>query len=108
MLLWRPGSQISIDEAMIPFSGRSKEIVHLPSKPIPIGFKFRVMAQRGYFLQWVWHEKGSGPVGLIPQIFSGKALANTQAVVAWLLSKLPPPPSLAHGYHIFALVTLTV
>lgn len=58
------------------------------------------MAQKGYFLQWTWHEKGSGPVGLA-QIFSGKALANTQAIVAWLLSKLPPPPSPAHGYHVY-------
>ncbi|OAQ58397.2 transposase IS4 domain-containing protein [Pochonia chlamydosporia 170] len=101
MCLWCPGSQISIDEAMVPFSGRSKEIVRLPSKPIPIGFKVWVMAQQGYFLQWAWHEKGGGPVGLTPQIFSGKALANTQAVVAWLLSKLPPAPSPSRGYHVF-------
>ena len=64
MQLWRPGSEVSVDEAMIPFNGKSKEIVNLPSKPIPIGFKVWVVAQRGYFLQWIWHERGNGPVEL--------------------------------------------
>lgn len=89
----------SIDEAMVPFSGKSKVIVRMPYKPIPIGFKVWVMAQQGYFLQWNWHERGNGSVGVPSHVFAGKPLANTQAVVAYLLSKLPPPPSSAHGYH---------
>ncbi|EXU96031.1 transposase IS4 domain protein [Metarhizium robertsii] len=84
---------------MVPFSGKSKVIVRMPYKPIPIGFKVWVMAQQGYFLQWNWHERGNGSVGVPSHVFAGKPLANTQAVVAYLLSKLPPPPSSAHGYH---------
>ena len=80
---------------MIPFSGKNKAIVRMPSKPIPIGFKVWVITQQGYFLQWIWHERGNGLVELPSQVFAGKPLANTQAVVAYLLSKLPPPPSSA-------------
>ena len=49
---------------MVKFTGRSKEIVKMPSKPILIGFKIWVMAECGYFLQWNFHAKGEGPVGL--------------------------------------------
>ena len=36
----------------------------MPSKPIPIGYKIWVMADNGYFLQWNFHAKGEGLVGL--------------------------------------------
>jgi len=36
---YRPGRKLSIDEAMIPFSGRSKLMVYMPSKPTKYGLK---------------------------------------------------------------------
>ena len=48
--LWKPGSKISVDEAMVKFTGPSKETVKMPSKLIPIGYKIWVMAECGYFL----------------------------------------------------------
>lgn len=97
--LWKPGSHITVDEAMVKFTGRSKEVVKMPSKPIPIGYKVWVMAESGYFLQWSFHAKGEGPVGL--NIEEYPDLAPTQAIVAHLLSQLPPPPTPDHGYHCF-------
>ena len=37
--LWKPGSKISVDKAIVKFTGPSKETVKMPSKLIPIGYK---------------------------------------------------------------------
>lgn len=46
--------------------GRVLEIVNIPSKPTPEGFKIWVLANQGYILDWLWHAKGDkkGPVDL--------------------------------------------
>ena len=94
---WRPSSNISVDEAMIRFTGRSKDIVHLPNKPISVGYKIWAMADAGYILRWLFHSKDLGPVELLKY----PGLAPTQAVVAHLLSQLPATPSSVHEYHCF-------
>ncbi|SCO78511.1 uncharacterized protein FRV6_02724 [Fusarium oxysporum] len=48
-----------LDECMVPFTGRSKETTLVKGKPTPMGFKVWVIAQQGYFLQWLWHVKAS-------------------------------------------------
>ena len=58
---WRPSSALAVDECMSRFTGRSKEKITIPSKPIPTGIKGWVIADEGYFLQWIWHAKGDGP-----------------------------------------------
>ena len=92
---WRPSSTISVDEAMVRFTGRSKDIVHLPNKPISVGYKIWAIADAGYILRWLFHSKGLGPVELLK--FPG--LAPTQAVVAHLLSQLPAIPLSIYKYH---------
>ncbi|OWT42333.1 transposase IS4 domain-containing protein [Pochonia chlamydosporia 170] len=79
---WKPESEVSVDEAMVRYTGKSTETVHIPSKPIPIGYKVWVVADSGYILRWSFHAKGSG-------------------IVIDLLSRLPAPPSTSHGYHCF-------
>lgn len=96
---WKPSSEISVDEAMVRFCGRSSDTVHLPSKPIPIGYKVWVVADSGYFLKWSFHSKGDGPVEYDPSEYP--KLAPTQGIVADLLNRLPSPPSPQHGYHCF-------
>ena len=46
--------------------GRSKEIINIPSKLIPKGFKIWVLANTGYILDWLYYAKGDsqGPVNL--------------------------------------------
>ena len=48
--IYEPGKNISIDEAMIPFKGRSTMKQYLPLKPIKRGFKvwMRAEAENGY------------------------------------------------------------
>lgn len=96
---WKPSSNVSIDEAMVRFTGRSKDTVNIPSKPIPVGYKVWVAADSGYFLRWSFHSKGVGPVEYDTSEYPN--LAPTQVIVADLLNRLPPPPSPQHGYHCF-------
>jgi hypothetical protein len=62
--LWVPGTDLSVDECMVSFEGRAYEKTTVPSKPTPIGFKVWVVAQLGYFLQWIWHTPRSLPAGI--------------------------------------------
>jgi hypothetical protein len=51
---WLPATHISIDEAMLPFSGRSEDTVGIKNKPIKEGFKVWVLADHGYVYNWLW------------------------------------------------------
>ncbi|KAJ0128813.1 Uncharacterized protein HZ326_28094 [Fusarium oxysporum f. sp. albedinis] len=102
-------------ECMIGFEGRAYEKTTVPSKPTPTGFKVWVVAQQGYFLQWIWHTPKSLPAGIAKSrgslqqqgsqqgsqtekadIDTTAALNPTQAVVVTLISQLPKAI-----YHVF-------
>src|SRR5882762_2603850 len=71
--------------------GRAPEIVNIPSKPTPEGFKIWVLANQGYVLDWLWHAKGDkkGPVDLNIS-FLNKGFTKTEAVVLDLLTQRHP------------------
>ena len=47
--VYNPSREISVDEAMIKFQGRSCLKQYMPKKPIKRGIKVWVLADRGYF-----------------------------------------------------------
>ncbi|KAF4343862.1 hypothetical protein FBEOM_2182, partial [Fusarium beomiforme] len=111
--LWTPGTNLAVDECMTRFTGRSYETTKVPNKPTPLGFKSWVAAQKGFFLQWIWHQpkKRYGPVALVKkkdpiqlsrQLRSQRRrglytpLNPTQSVVIALVNKLPKA-----RYHVF-------
>ncbi|KFA77474.1 hypothetical protein S40288_08709 [Stachybotrys chartarum IBT 40288] len=112
--LWVPGIDFAVDECMVGFEGRAYEKTTVPSKPTPIGFKVWVVAQQGFFLQWIWHTPRSMPAGIRKLREASqqqgsqrgkkrkavadteRALNPTQAVVVSLLSRLP-----GAIYHVF-------
>jgi Transposase IS4 len=51
---WLPATHVSIDKAMLPFSGRSKDTVNMKYKPIKEDFKVWVLADQGYVYNWLW------------------------------------------------------
>ena len=65
---WHPSTHIAVDECIEPFFGRCSDTVNIPTKPNPIGFKIWCLADAGYILDFLWHQKGAqpdqGPQGL--------------------------------------------
>lgn len=81
------------DELMVRFTGRSHDIITIPSKPIPTRYKGWAVAQKGFILSLLWHSKGFGPVGIpskkIPKVLRKN---KTTATVPHLLDLLPKRP----------------
>ena len=48
--VWSPDAEVAVDEFMTRFTGRAKEKLTIPNKPIPQGIKGWAVAQEGYFL----------------------------------------------------------
>ena len=67
----RAGTHITVDECIQGFQDRASEIVTIPSKPIPTGYKIWVKASDGYVFDFMWHARGArktdGPQGLDPE-----------------------------------------
>lgn len=103
--LYIPGTCIAVDECIIGYQGRSKETVVIPTKPTPEGFKVWAVAQKGYFLRWIWHTPNAalGPVAKQRSRKRKRAADNnsialnpTQSVVVTLVNLLPK-----QTYHVF-------
>jgi hypothetical protein len=101
------GTDITVDECIQGYTGRSSQTTTVPNKPTPTGFKIWVLGQRGYFHRWIWHTPGQdyGPVGVVaPQAARARkrkrtepaALNPTQSVVVALVNTLPKGI-----YHVF-------
>ena len=82
---WLIRTHLSVDEWIERFIGRSAEIVNIPSKPTPEGFKTWVLANQGYVLDWLHHAKGEGPWDLDTFFIKDLRILNTQAVVLDLI-----------------------
>jgi len=63
----------------------------IPSKPIPTGYKVWAVAQKGYILSWLWHSKGTGPLG-IGKVPCALGCNKTAATVPYLLGLLHKRP----------------
>ena len=88
---WKTGTHLAVDETIQRFMGRAKEIVNIPSKPTPEGFKIWVLANKGYVLDWMYHakgqNKGDGPQDLDDFWTKWKGFNQTQAVVLDLVTQ---------------------
>jgi Transposase IS4 len=60
-----PSSWIVVDEAMVPFSGRSLHTVKLPNKPITKGFKAWALGFEGYYYDWLLYSPIEGSEGCL-------------------------------------------
>jgi len=50
---YSPGAYLTVNKTIKRFIGRAPEIVNIPSKPTPEGFKIWVLANQGYVLKWL-------------------------------------------------------
>jgi len=63
-----PGSNITIDEVMILFTGRSIHITKMPNKPFSQGYKIFWMAEKCYV--WEFHPSSNAVGGDPPDVES--------------------------------------
>jgi hypothetical protein len=89
--LYNPETHLAVNKTIQRFMGHTPEIVNIPLKPTPEGFKIWVLANKGYVLDFIWHAKGDkkGPVNL-NQSFIEEGFLKTQAVVLNFLMQLHP------------------
>jgi hypothetical protein len=89
---WKPATDVAIDEGIEGFTGRKRNIVNIPTKSTPIGFKIWVVADQGYVFDLLWHVKGDGkdqgPQGF-RTTWEKKGFSKTQAVVPELVTRMP-------------------
>ena len=55
-----PAQNVSVDEMMVQFTGRSKDTIKTPKKPISEGYKLWALCSAGYTWDFLWHSKNSG------------------------------------------------
>ncbi len=97
-----------MDKIIVRYEGRAKEIIIVPNKPTPTGFKVWGVAERGFLICWNWHvpRDKKGPVDIkTPFKLGGTKKAGnggnkTQAVALHLIKRLPKPPP-GYSYHVF-------
>ena len=55
---WILSTNITVDEVMIKFEGRTSQKITIPGKPILIGFKIFALADSGYIFNWECTKPG--------------------------------------------------
>jgi hypothetical protein len=54
-----PGQNVSFDEMMVPFTGRSQHTLRIKNKPISEGFKIWALCDHGYTWDFLWYSRVS-------------------------------------------------
>ena len=80
-----PASNVTVDEMMIRFGGRSNHTYRMPSKPITEGYKVFALCDVGYTYSWMFASRSNTCAGLILQ----EDLTPTGSTVYQLASSLP-------------------
>jgi hypothetical protein len=76
---------VSVDEMIILFFGRSKHTFKTPDKPIKEGYKIFALCEAGYTYNFMWSSKTDsyGELEKLPE------LSPTESMVHQLTKKLP-------------------
>ncbi|OXV06134.1 hypothetical protein Egran_06098 [Elaphomyces granulatus] len=80
-----PGINLSIDEMMVRFFGRSKNTFKAPNKPIKEGYKIFALCEAGYTCYFMWSSKSDSYGELQRQ----PDLSPTESMVYQLARTLP-------------------
>jgi hypothetical protein len=93
-----PASWVTVDEAMVPYKGRSNHTVKILGKPVSEGYKIWVLSCRGaYIVDWLFHSRTDGAQECLhrkakeylqPVPFNTVRLAETYQVPIRLMEKL--------------------
>jgi len=90
-----PASNISVDEMMIRFTGKSIHTIKMPSKPIPEGYKVLAMAEHGYTYSFIFTSRICSFSGLMSYYTGPLSLSPT------VLQLLIPLPFRIHRFILY-------
>ena len=90
-----PASNITVDEMMIRFGGRSHHTYRMPSKPITEGYKVFALCDKGYTYSWIFASRSDSFAGLVLQ----KELTSTGSTVFQLACTLPYTSRLLYNIY---------
>jgi Transposase IS4 len=109
-LYWLPSTNLTVDEIMLKFEGRTTQKITIPGKPISTGFKIFALGDSGYTLNWectrpgiaegILREKKRISI-LIPNSSISTLLNPTQSVVIRLISCLSIYINNGLSFHLF-------
>jgi hypothetical protein len=94
---------VAVDEVMQRFKGRSHDTLTILTKPTSEGYKIWVVADEGYVLVWIYHQRGKGPLDVkVPKELGSN---KTATVVVDLLDQLSKQSGYAYGVFLDNLFT---
>jgi Transposase IS4 len=109
-LYWLPSINLTVDEIMLKFEGRTIQKITIPGKPISIGFKIFALEDSGYTLNWectrpgivegILREKKRISISISNSSIS-TLLNPTQSVIIRLISCLSIYINNGHSFHLF-------
>jgi Transposase IS4 len=109
-LYWLPSTNLTVDEIMLKFEGRTTQKITIPGKPISTGFKIFALGDFDYTLNWkctrpgiaegILREKKRISIS-IPNSCTSTLLNPTQSVAIRLISCLSIYINSRHFYHLF-------
>jgi Transposase IS4 len=107
---WIPSTNLTINEIMLKFEGRTTQKITIPGKPIPTGFKIFALGDSGYIYNWectrpglaegVLKEKKRISVSILNSKIS-TFLNPTQSVVIRLIKCLSIYIQKGLSFHLF-------
>ena len=107
--LYSPERELTIDESMIKFNGRSKFKVYMPLKPVKYGFKAYVLteASTGYLLNWSLYEgEKSSLVDIVSNLASPFAKNGYTIAMDRFYTTLETISTLSElGFRVFGMIT---
>jgi len=85
--LFLPSTDVSVDEMIVRFSGRSKHTVKMKCKPTPEGYKIFALCQAGYTYSFLFYS----PFDSIIAVTKLPNISITSSAVAHLAKLFPIP-----------------
>lgn len=84
----KPGPDVSVDEMMVRFGGRSKHTYRMPNKPISEGYRILALCWEGYTWNWLYTSRVSGIA--VQKVYDGLVhLTPTSAAICEMIKTLP-------------------
>lgn len=96
-----PESNVTIDEAMMRFVGRSVDICKMPGKPIEVGYKFHCLADHGYIWDFWPHSGTKDGYDSLPPDATQPSVGGLTPTGAMCLHLAKQLPYTSHAFNIF-------